>query len=88
MGSTGPYRANPRPLKVKCNGNDDLKTFFMDPGVATKLKQFFGSDTVRARRDKTLLERLTSKHLYLNYYKAYTKDLYPEEGTTPFQGKK
>jgi len=87
MGHTGPQRANTRPLKIKCNGDDELKQFFLDRGIVKKLNEFFKCNSIKTRRDKTLLERVSSRNVYLHFYKDYSKDLFPEEGTTPFHGK-
>lgn len=84
MGATGPHRRNPRPMKVKCTDNGDMKQFFLDNDVCSKLQIFFGSDTIKIRRDKTLIERIAAKYVYNRFFKKYPN---PEEGTHPFSKK-
>lgn len=74
MGSPGPYRQNPRPVKVKCQDASTKNLLF---SKIHKLKDLFNCAELRIRRDKTLLERQASKHLYLNLYKSFPKEREP-----------
>jgi len=76
MGRELENRTVPRPIKVMCS-TPEMKEFLMN--AIEKIKQHYKCNDGRIRHDRTVLQRMTSREMYLTYHKYYKKS-FREEG--------
>ena len=69
LGATGEFRPTERPIKVTC-ATSEMKQYLMSEDMVKALKDRFG-ENVRVQHDKTLLQRMTLRKIYLDYHKNY-----------------